>query len=573
MAFEDSADGSAPNCVIQYVPEAYRGDKRGVVGRQSAGAGFLDALIRYGGLERLYFTCGSPDHAIDFRQRVAQVDATIATEQVSLFDAAAMARIGSLFIAGPVVSEMAWVRRYIAAEAAYGLLGITHSIASDRVVRNLRDLMVAPTQPWDALICTSRCVHSAIQRVFDGWGDYLASRGFRGGLQPVMMPIIPLGVHTEAYVVSEGVTEQSQQLRQKMGVGPQDVVVLYYGRFDHRTKLHPSAMFRSVELARRRYRSGHIHLLMVGQFADGRTAEDFRQATALYCPSGPVHWIDGGDTDLARRAWSAADIFLSLSDNVQESFGMTPVEAMAAGLPCVVSDWNGYRDTIVDGETGFLVPTMMAPPGSGIDLADAFATRRLDQNAMNALVAQTTAVDIDAAAAAIARLAADPALRRTIGAAARRRAETVYHWRHVVSAYQDLWREQRARRMAQASIGARRPDTDTLHPDFVDPFTMFEHHATTVLAPSMRVVAAEADLDFALRRSRILGMERLADPIMLDEQHTRRILNELAAGPKTVEELAAASGINITPMFNRSLMRLYKFGLIRLAPPCQEALP
>jgi len=25
-----------------------------------------------------------------------------------------------------------------------------------------------------------------------------------------------------------------------------------------------------------------------------------------------------------------------------ETFGLTPIEAMAAGLPCLVSDWDGY---------------------------------------------------------------------------------------------------------------------------------------------------------------------------------------------------------------------------------------
>ena len=40
---------------------------------------------------------------------------------------------------------------------------------------------------------------------------------------------------------------------------------------------------------------------------------------------------------------------MSLADNIQETFGLTPVEAMAAGLPCVMSDWDGYRDTVRDG--------------------------------------------------------------------------------------------------------------------------------------------------------------------------------------------------------------------------------
>jgi len=42
---------------------------------------------------------------------------------------------------------------------------------------------------------------------------------------------------------------------------------------------------------------------------------------------------------------------------VCESFGLTLIEAHASGLHAVVSDWNGYRDLVEDGQTGFLVPT------------------------------------------------------------------------------------------------------------------------------------------------------------------------------------------------------------------------
>ena len=52
----------------------------------------------------------------------------------------------------------------------------------------------------------------------------------------------------------------------------------------------------------------------------------------------------------------------SLSDNMQETFGLTPIEAMAAGLPSVVSDWDGYRDTVQHREHGFRIPTLAPPP-------------------------------------------------------------------------------------------------------------------------------------------------------------------------------------------------------------------
>src|ERR1700676_1499624 len=54
---------------------------------------------------------------------------------------------------------------------------------------------------------------------------------------------------------------------------------------------------------------------------------------------------------------ASADVLLSPSDSVQESFGLTPIEAMSSGLPQIVADWDGYRDTVVDGEPGFRVPT------------------------------------------------------------------------------------------------------------------------------------------------------------------------------------------------------------------------
>ena len=49
--------------------------------------------------------------------------------------------------------------------------------------------------------------------------------------------------------------------------------------------------------------------------------------------------------------YGMADVFVSPSDNIQETFGLSVIEAMASGLPVIVSDWDGYRDTVVDGVT------------------------------------------------------------------------------------------------------------------------------------------------------------------------------------------------------------------------------
>ena len=64
--------------------------------------------------------------------------------------------------------------------------------------------------------------------------------------------------------------------------------------------------------------------------------------------------------ELKRQALSAADVALSLVDNTQETFGLAIAEAMAAGLPVIASNWNGYRDLVRHGVDGYLVPSRWA---------------------------------------------------------------------------------------------------------------------------------------------------------------------------------------------------------------------
>jgi glycosyltransferase involved in cell wall biosynthesis len=45
-----------------------------------------------------------------------------------------------------------------------------------------------------------------------------------------------------------------------------------------------------------------------------------------------------------------------LTTALDEDFGITPVEAMAAGKVVLATDEGGYRETVVDGRTGFLLP-------------------------------------------------------------------------------------------------------------------------------------------------------------------------------------------------------------------------
>ena len=84
---------------------------------------------------------------------------------------------------------------------------------------------------------------------------------------------------------------------------------------------------------------------------------------------------------------------------------------MAAGVPVIVSDWDGYRYTVTDGLEGFLIPTL-APSRSpqGVELSFRHDHGLLSYQDYVGSLAQHVAVDIEAAAFAIARLADNPSL-------------------------------------------------------------------------------------------------------------------------------------------------------------------
>ena len=88
---------------------------------------------------------------------------------------------------------------------------------------------------------------------------------------------------------------------------------------------------------------------MAGWFPRGERDQTLYQEAAIVMPRRAGHFLDGKNQDVVRCRWAVADMFLSLVDNPQ-TFGLAPVEAMAAGVPLVVSDWDGYRYTVTDGE-------------------------------------------------------------------------------------------------------------------------------------------------------------------------------------------------------------------------------
>lgn len=98
----------------------------------------------------------------------------------------------------------------------------------------------------------------------------------------------------------------------------------------------------------------HTRILLVGAtFAYEEDYADQLHATVARLGLKQVVTFTGQRADVPQLI-SAADIVVSASWH--ESFGLTVVEAMAMGKPVVATRCGGPEDTVVDGETGYLVP-------------------------------------------------------------------------------------------------------------------------------------------------------------------------------------------------------------------------
>ncbi len=93
----------------------------------------------------------------------------------------------------------------------------------------------------------------------------------------------------------------------------------------------------------------NVRVVWIG---DGSLRESLRQkATELGVADRLV--LPGWQHD-ARSLLCGFDLFVLPS--IYEGFPLAILEAMAAELPCVVSDVDGVAEAVVDGETGFVCP-------------------------------------------------------------------------------------------------------------------------------------------------------------------------------------------------------------------------
>ena len=541
------------NAAIFFHEEGYRTDQPKLMGRHAAGEGFLKAMLDHAAVGEMVAYAESSQQFQLFEklcQEMGGRNAALPKAWAGPGRENVLSRAGTLMLPGPNLAEQGWRRRRGAARR-WSICGVTHTTASHRAMDSIGELLTGPVEPWDALICTSRAVLRTAERILDSYGQWLHQRLGATRLPRPMLPVIPLGIDCAALDPGpEAAAIARAAWRQRLGIAPQDLVVLFVGRLSWHAKAHPLPMYLGLGQAVRHLEKGvRLHLIESGWHANDWIQGGFAEGQKALMPEVTCHLVDGRETEARRNVWHAADIFCSLSDNIQETYGLTPVEAMAAGLPVVASDWDGYRDTLVHGQTALLVPTTLPAAGAGAVFAERHEDGRDSYDHYCAQASLVTAVDVPGTAQALTALLSNPQLRATMGAAGRARAKALFDWRVVIGRYQELWGELAAiRGAASRGEGPEPAAARPAHPLRDNPFVLFGHYATTTLRAGSRLRAVSssstgAEPPASLDRLAALRMCRLDGRAPHPSPLTLRVLDSLrAAGPVGITQEALLAG-------------------------------
>ncbi len=308
----------------------------------------------------------------------------------------------------------------------FPVTSITHSLSYSNYGHNLMKQLWAGWSAKDTIICSSQCAMQVLENYFGHLKkNYQLTEDFR----PPEMRHIPLGIDFYEFrnCFASGDNSSASFKKDKINI-------LCLGRISCYSKMDILPILKSFQLARfYGLKLNELRLILAGGLDQ---KDDTVGKLSVFAKNMGLELavFPNPDNAFKKKLLKDADIFLSLSDNPQETFGLTVLEAQAAGTPVIASDYNGYRELIAHGVDGFLIPTL-GPDST--EYIDDLAPLIYDSES-HLLLAQQCAVDLHALAGTIARLVADPLLRKTIAANGIMNARK-YDWTRIIRMYTRLW--------------------------------------------------------------------------------------------------------------------------------------
>jgi glycosyltransferase involved in cell wall biosynthesis len=299
--------------------------------------------------------------------------------------------------------------------------------------------LLSGLQSYDSMICTSKAVKEAVhiqleQMLFAFNRLYNTKLTYNGRLD-----VIPLGVdRSKIYPVNQ------REARAALNLSDDAFVILYFGRISAFDKADILPLIKVFKRLLNNNLDRELTLIVAGTDYQEKSSYPAIESYISKMQIGNhIRLLKTFDFDKRNLLYSAADVFTSPIDSIQETFGLTPIEAMACGVPQIVSDWDGYKDTVRHEITGFKVPTYWSRCDRDISLFPTAVANEFGHESVYShfLLSQSVAIDLELYEAYFQRLIDAPGLCRAMSENSLKISEEEYSLKVVVRKYEELWEE------------------------------------------------------------------------------------------------------------------------------------
>jgi glycosyltransferase involved in cell wall biosynthesis len=308
------------------------------------------------------------------------------------------------------------------AKEAFPVTGIIHSLNAVATSSYIQGLIRSNAQEYDSIFCTSNDGKEVMRKKIEFAQDLDKNAKYNGKLSR-----IPLG-----YDFSLDNKMSKTVAKITMNFEQSTKYILYLGRLSPSTKadLYPLLLvFKSLKDKV----SFKIKLVLAG----GVNPNELRVHKDMINELGlamDVQIMINFDLAKKKALISSAEVCVAPSDNIQETFGISIIEAAACGIPVVAADIDGYKDLVVQNETGFKIKTTWIDDFEPCEIDDLY-----DFSVMQIMLAQAMAIDCNEMEEKIYLLLTDENLRNKMGENATKRAVENYRWDTVIKQYEKEW--------------------------------------------------------------------------------------------------------------------------------------
>lgn len=433
----------------------------------------------------------------------------------------------------------------------YPVIGIQHGCSSsDLLYEKFLRIILKPHYECDSLVCSSRSCRKAVENIIRQLSSSFSEEfgievKFKGRTD-----VVPLCVDTDQLKPHDKLP-----LRKQLAIPTDAVVLLYLGYLS----LMKADLVPLLPMIRRLVDvnpSAKLLFIVAGTGPDSYSKSLLEFVQNLGLTENVMLLRDVSDTR-KQQLLQAADIFVAPSDSLEESFGLTPVEAMACGLPQVVANWDGYRDTVLDGETGFLIPTCWGRCDGDLRGIPNILGPLPD----HMLLAESVVLDLAAMQDRLQQLIHQPELRAAMSQRSRSRAEAEFSYATVASRHDELWTElANIAQTLQPRPKKRRFDEPAY-------FDCFRHLAATELADEDFVSSGDSSLPI----SRLVRMVQAEVPMRAFDEPLLERLIQSASDRRSVGELIAANDEQTPDAVRRHILFLMKHGKLQRTAAAEAA--